>query len=81
MKKDLRSKTCCFTGHRKITGITTKELEKRLEEEIIKLINRRVIFFGFGASIGYDQIEASVVLRLREKYNKIKLIAVIPCEN
>lgn len=73
-----RSKVACFSGHRKLPQDCT-ELQANLERAIIELIERGVVFFGSGAALGFDQLAASTVLRLKEDYPHIRLIMVLPC--
>lgn len=73
----MREKACCFTGHRKFTPDI--RLQKRLEEEMIRLISRGVSYFGCGGALGFDTFAAMTVLRLREPYPHVKLILVLPC--
>lgn len=74
----MKAKTCCFTGHRRLPG-NQKEIEKRLEEAILSLIQSGYLYFGAGGALGFDSLCAKTVLRLRQSYPKIKLILVLPC--
>lgn len=73
-----RSKVACFSGHRKLPQDCT-ELRANLEKAIITLIEQGVVFFGSGAALGFDQLAASTVLRLKEDYPHIRLVMVLPC--
>ena len=73
-----RSKVACFSGHRKLPQDCT-ELKASLEKAIIELIERGVVFFGSGAALGFDQLAAATVLRLKEDYPHIRLVMVLPC--
>ena len=42
MTEDLRAKTCCFTGHRRIPREALPRLERRLSEELEALAARDV---------------------------------------
>ena len=77
----MKNLTCCFTGHRIIEKTDINELEKNLSIEIEKLIKRGIIYFNCGGAIGFDTIAAEAVLRLREIYDNIRLILVLPCRN
>lgn len=44
----MRNKTCCFTGHRVIDSIDAPNIKKKLEQEIIRLIEQGVVYFGCG---------------------------------
>lgn len=73
-----KMKVACFSGHRKLSQDCT-ELQANLEKAIIELIERGVVFFGSGAALGFDQLAASTVLRLKEDYPHIRLVMVLPC--
>ena len=71
-------KVACFSGHRKLPEDCT-ELRANLEKAIISLIEQGVVFFGSGGAIGWDQLAATTVLKLKKDYPHIKLIMVLPC--
>lgn len=73
-----KMKVACFSGHRNLPHDCT-ELQTNLEKAIIELIERGVIFFGNGAALGFDQMAAETVLRLKEDYPHIRLVMVLPC--
>lgn len=73
----MREKACCFTGHREFTP--DLGLQKRLEEEILRLISQGVQYFGCGGALGFDTFAAVTVLRLRETHPEIRLVLVLPC--
>lgn len=56
-------------------------IKKKLQKELIKLIKRGVIYFGVGGARGFDTIAALTIIELREIYQQIKLILVLPCMN
>ena len=78
MKKD---KACCFTGHRKIPDNHFNYLNKRLNEEIINLIHKGVLYFYSGGALGFDTLAAKAVLKLKRQFPKIQLILLLPCKN
>lgn len=80
MSKILKNQTCCFTGHRNITG-SVFILKLRLRRAIISLIKKGVIYFGSGGAIGFDTLAALTVLELKKHYPQIKLIMILPCRN
>ena len=73
-----KTKVACFSGHRKLPKDCT-ELQKNLEETIKILIAKGVVFFGSGGAVGFDQIAATTVLKLKKDYPHIKLVMVLPC--
>lgn len=78
---NLREKTVCFTGHRKIPLEKKDEITRRLKETLIQLINRGYLYFGTGGALGFDTMAAQAVLSLKEEYPLIKLILVLPCKS
>lgn len=75
----MREMTCCFTGHRKLPEPLQVELAEKLEETMIRLIDRGIRFYGAGGARGFDTLAAQIVLQLQTKYPHIKLILVLPC--
>ena len=78
---DMREKTCCFTGHRDIPARVLPLLSAELEQAVLGLISEGVRFFGAGGALGFDTLAAETVLRLRERYQQIRLILVLPCRD
>lgn len=52
-----------------------------MENEIISLIEKGVVYFGTGEALGFDTVATLTVLKLKERYPQIKLILVLPCVN
>lgn len=77
----LKSKTCCFAGHRVLPKDKILEIQERVEKEIIKLIEKGVIYFGVGGALGFDTIAELTILKLKKLYPQIKLILVLPCNH
>lgn len=77
---DLRSQTCCFTGHRNIPMLQLGEVIGDLEKVVIKAIDSGYRYFGAGGAQGFDTLAANTVLKLKEKYPHIRLILVLPCK-
>lgn len=75
----MRTKTCCFTGHRRLPENQRDDIAKRLEDTVVSLIQSGYLYFGAGGALGFDTVCALAVLRLRQRYPKIKLILVLPC--
>lgn len=71
-----RLKVACFSGHRKLPQDCT-ELRENLEKAIISLIEQGVVFFGNGGALGFDQLAAETVLKLKKDYPQ--LVMVLPC--
>ena len=74
----MRSKTCCFTGHR-ILSESKNEVKEKLRCVVEELIKKGVCYFGNGGALGFDTLAAQTILDLKEQYPHIKLIMVLPC--
>ena len=81
MEKNMREKTCCFTGHRVIPARSLPALAKELEQTLRRLIGAGVRYFGAGGALGFDTLAAETVLRLKGEYPGIRLILVLPCRD
>lgn len=76
----MRSRTCCFTGHREM--IETEELIRyKIKLTLNELIAEGYRYFGVGGARGFDMLAAEEVLKMRDKHPEIRLILVIPCGN
>lgn len=78
-KEEMRERTCCFTGHRKIPQLEIEKVKRRLRKEIISAIKDGYLYFGVGGALGFDTLAAQTILELRKKYPDIRLILVLPC--
>ena len=65
---NLKSKTCRFTGHRKLT--INNKLKNKIKTEIIDLIKRGVIYFGAGGALGFDTFAEQTILELKAVIHK-----------
>ena len=73
------SKICCFTGHRKISSLSQKEIQSRIENTLIELIeDKDFTDFRTGGAKGFDSLAALTVLKLKQKYPHIKLHLFLP---
>ncbi len=77
----MKNLTCCFTGHRDVKAEDVPEIKKNISAEIESLIKRGIIYYGCGGALGFDTLAAETVLELKEKYNNIRLILVLPCRD
>lgn len=75
----MRSKTCCFTGHRHLPENQKEKIALALENAVLSFIHSGYRYFGAGGALGFDTLSAKTVLRLRQSYPDIKLILVLPC--
>lgn len=72
---NLKERTCCFFGHRKIE--VTDELVCRLNDTLEGLIvENKIDTFLFGSKSEFDKLCLKVVTKLKKKYPHIKRIYV-----
>ncbi len=70
-------KNCCaFTGHRKIDDAPDMAL---LSDILVSLIESGVDSFYCGMARGFDMLAAEQILKLKESYPHIKLVACVSC--
>lgn len=75
-----KTRSCFFTGHRKISKekqILIKQKTKEYAEKLI--VEYDVKNFICGGAIGFDTIAAEAVLELKELYPHIMLWIYVPC--
>ena len=78
---DMRSQTCCFTGHRNIACRILPALTAELDRTIRALIAEGIRYFETGGARGFDTLAAETILHLRREFPHIRLILVLPCKN
>lgn len=76
----MKSKTCCFTGHRKLPEDKIADIINNLNIEVDRLISMGVTDFISGGALGFDQIAAELILRRKEENINIRLIFALPCK-
>lgn len=75
-----KTRTCFFTGHRRIAADRIDKIREKLEENIENFIIKYDIEnFICGGALGFDTIAAYEVLKARKKYPHIKLHLYLPC--
>lgn len=62
---DLRAKTCCFTGHRSLSGEEKLKAAVRLRRVIEEQIKAGIVFYGAGGARGFDILAAQTVLDMK----------------
>lgn len=77
----MKSKTCCFTGHRRLPEDKIKSIIKNLDREVDNLIIQGVTNFISGGALGFDQVAASLIIAKKEMGRDIRLIFALPCKN
>lgn len=78
---DLRAKTCCFSGHRSMSGEEKLKVAVRLRKIIEEQIKAGIVFYGAGGARGFDSLAAQTVLDMKKEYVQLRLILVLPCED
>ena len=68
-------KNCAFTGHRDLDESFSLE---KLQKEVLNLAEKGVVNFFCGMAKGFDLYAAEAVLKIKENYKNVKLIACIP---
>ena len=70
-------KACAVTGHR----VLLKDFnEENLKNIFVNIVNSGVDNFLIGMALGFDTVCFKILHSLKENY-KIKITAVVPCEN
>lgn len=77
----MKEKTCCFTGHRKISPEYLPAISKKLKDTLIFYIEKGYRYFGAGGALGFDTLAAQTILLLKKQYPDIRLILVLPCQD
>ncbi len=77
----MKSKNCCFTGHRRLSAEEFESVKNNLKYTLIEMIKNGYQYFSAGGALGFDTLAALTVLELKKDYPRIKLILVLPCVN
>lgn len=64
---DLRTKTCCFTGHRNLSSGEKLKAAVRLRRVIEEQIKAGVVFYGAGGALGFDYGKQSIMRSVARK--------------
>lgn len=81
MRKDLKSRTCCFIGHQEIPPGEERKILMRVQHRLLPLISSsetNVQFFGLTGEPGFSQLVADYIMRKQEYQKRLKIILVIP---
>lgn len=71
--------TCFFTGHRSIPSQKREKITAQVERAIRMLYSRGYRSFICGGAVGFDQLCADLVLRLKNELEGIELRLILPC--
>ncbi len=76
---DKRKKRCCFTGHRpQKLRRPIDDIKVDLENEILKAVADGYTTFITGMAYGTDIWAGNIVVRLKDRFPDLKLIAAVP---
>ena len=75
-----KEKTCCFAGNRMVKEEELEEVKAKIKQEMIKLIEKGVCSFVCSANLSFETAAALATIELREIYEEIKLMIVLPSE-
>ena len=81
MEKNMKEKTCWFTGHRAIPARALPALAEELEQTLRRLIDKGMGYFGAGGALEVDTLAAETVMRLKDEYPGVRFIMVLPCRD
>jgi len=57
----MRSKTCCFTGHRHLPENQKEKIALALENAVLSFIHSGYRYFGAGGALGFDYEKRKVM--------------------
>ncbi len=77
----MKTKTCCFAGHRHLPQNRAEKIIKRLNDELETLMRQGVKDFISGGVPGFDMLAASLVIVKRELGRDVRLVFALPCKN
>ncbi len=75
----LKTKSCCFTGHRIIPEKELRDIKHHLKTEIVNLIDKGVNVFITGGALGFDTLSALTVLKIKRRFPEVRLFLALPC--
>lgn len=79
MNNEGRRTSCCFTGHRPVKlAAPEKEIRQWLEQQIDRAVSDGYRIFITGCAMGVDLWAGQIVLKKKEKYPYLRLIAANP---
>ncbi len=76
-----RERTCCFTGHRRITAHLRDDIIAAVDSRIKQLYHAGYRYFIAGGALGFDTLAEVEVLRAARFDDDIKLILALPCRD
>lgn len=77
----MKEKSCCFSGHRKISAENIDQIKRALDIEIENLIHDGYTDFCVGGALGFDMFVEERVIIARETHPQIRLVLFLPCKD
>lgn len=85
----MESIIACFTGHRPVSlpwGYDeTQENCLKFKNDLLVILRKAILFgikvFLTGMAEGFDMIAAETIIKLKQEFSDVKLIAIIRCKN
>lgn len=74
----MKTKTCCFTGHRALSEEARISLRPALLRHIQTLVEGGYRHFLCGGASGFDSFAADLVLEFKAQVTDIELVLVLP---
>lgn len=74
----LKSKSCCFSGHRRLPEGQRAEIMAKTEAEVRKLLSGGIDQFFVGGAVGYDMEVAKLLFRLKNECPDIRVVLIYP---
>ena len=65
---DMKKRTCCFTGHRRLSAEQAEVVKVKLKYTLTEMIKAGYLYFGAGGALGFDTLAALTVLELKKEY-------------
>lgn len=76
-----KSQTLFFTGHRDVYRADGAHHFNNLEKTIVSFIEKGYKYFISGGAVGFDQMAAECVLKLKDGGADISLVFMLPCRD
>lgn len=76
----IRQRTCCFTGHRSLSGADPGLLSLLISDKIALLYKFGYDTYLTGGALGFDTLAARELLHIRQlpEFSGLKLVLVLP---
>lgn len=74
----LKSKSCCFSGHRRLPEGQRAEIMAKTEAEVRKLLSGGINQFLLGGAVGYDTEVAKLLFHLKNERPDIRVVLIYP---